>query len=338
MSNRITRGFTLVELLVVIAVIAVLMAVLLPAVQGVREAARRTSCQNNLRQMAIANTNYLANFEHFPSSFQIAPGTVLAGNNGSWSIHGRLLPYIEGGNAYDKVNLQIAWDAQLVTGVPQTRVALYQCASEANDTVRLNGGLPYVYPQNYGFNLGSWLVYDPTGVDKPDGPFYVNSRVAMIPDGNSNTLCAAEVKAFTGYIRNTADPGPVVPSNPNAFDGMAGQRKLGPNLNDNTGHTEWPDGRVHHSGITTVFTPNTKVAYNFGGKLYDIDFNSQQEGRSATQPTYAAITARSYHRGNLVNASFLDGSVKALRGEIDSSVWRAMGTINGGESVAAGSF
>ncbi len=332
------RGFSLIELLVVIAIIGILMSLLFPAIQSVREAARRTSCQNNLRQVALATHNYFTTFEHFPSSFKITPGTVLAGNNGSWSIHGRLLPYIEGGNAYDKVNLQIAWDAQLATNVPQTRVALYQCASEANDTVRLSGGAPFVYPQNYGFNMGSWLVYDPTSNTKPDGPFYVNSRVSLIPDGNSQTLCAAEVKTFTSYLRNTIDPGPVVPSNPNAFDGMAGQRKLGPNLHDNTGHTEWPDGRVHHSGVTTVFRPNTKVAYNFGGKLYDIDYNSQQEGRSATQPTYAAITARSYHSGNMVNASFLDGSIKALRGEIDLNVWRAMGTINGQEVIDPGSY
>lgn len=334
MKNRKLRGVTLIELLVVIAVIGILMAILLPAVQSVREAARRTSCLNNMRQMALATQNYFATFENLPASFKITPGTVLAGNNGSWSIHGRLLPYIEGGNEYDKVNLQIAWDAQLATGVPQTRVALYQCASEANDTVRTNGGTPYVYPQNYGFNMGSWLIYDPTSAMQPDGPFYVNSKVKAVPDGFSNTLCAAEVKTFTSYIRNTADPGPVVPNDPNAFDGMAGQRKLGPNLNDNTGHTEWPDGRVHHSGFTTVFTPNTKVAYNWNGKLYDIDYNSSQEGKSATQPTYAAITARSYHPGNMVNVCFLDGSTKPLRGEIDSLVWRALGTIAGHETVS----
>jgi prepilin-type N-terminal cleavage/methylation domain-containing protein len=331
-------GLSLIELLVVIAIIGILMSLLLPAVQSVREAARRTSCQNNLRQIALATQNYLTNHEHLPSSFQINPGTVLAGNNGSWSIHGRLLPYIEGGNAYDMVNLQIAWDAQSTSGVPTMRVAVFQCPSEANDTVRLNAGMPYVYPQNYGFNMGSWLIYDPTGNARPDGPFYVNSRVKDIPDGSSQTICAAEVKTFTSYIRNTVDPGPTVPSNPSAFDGLAGQRKLGPNLQDNTGHTEWPDGRVHHSGITTVFAPNTKVHYNFGGKLYDIDFNSQQEGRSATQPTYAAITARSYHPGNLVNTCFLDGAVKAIPGSIDPSLWRAMGTVRGRELIEASSF
>ena len=110
-----------------------------------------------------------------------------------------------------------------------------------------------------------------------------------------------------------------------------GQVKLGPNLQDNTGHTEWPDGRVHHSGFTTVFTPNTVVDYDYNGQRYDIDFNSIQEGRSGTQLTYAAITARSYHSGNIVNVGMLDASAHSISGSIDIGVWRALGTTAGGE-------
>jgi prepilin-type N-terminal cleavage/methylation domain-containing protein/prepilin-type processing-associated H-X9-DG protein len=331
-------GFTLIELLVVMAIIGILMGLVLPAVQSVRESARRTECLNKIRQLSLAAQNYMSARRYFPPSFIIEPGTVLAGNNGSWSIHGRLLPFIEGGNAYKKVNTQVAWDAQLATGVPQMRVDLYMCPDEVNDVVRTNASGPYVYPQTYGFNMGSWLVYDPTSTGQPDGPFYVNSRVSAVPDGTSTTLCAAEVKAFTSYIRNTADPGATPPTDPAAFDGMAGQLKLGPNLNDNTGHTEWPDGRVHHSGFTTVYTPNTQVAYNHGGQLYDIDFNSMQEGKSATQPTYAAITARSYHSGGLVNVTFLDGSTRTITDAIDLQTWRDMGTIRGGEIVDTQTF
>lgn len=326
-------GFTLIELLVVIAIIGILIGLLMPAVQSAREAARRTACLNNLRQVGLAAQNYFSARRHLPPSCEITPGTIFSGNNGSWSIHGRLLPYIEGGNAFDLVDLRVAWDAQTSTGVPTLRIPLYLCPDEANDTVRLNAGSPYVYGQNYGFNMGSWLVYDPTGVRRPDGPFYVNSRVRNVQDGFSNTLCASEVKMFTSYIRNTADPGPVPPTNPAAFDGMPGQLKLGPNLHDNTGHTEWPDGRVHHEGITTVFPPNTPVPYNYNGKLYNIDFNSMQEGKSLTQPSYAAVTARSYHAGNLVNITLLDGSTRSLPASVDLSVWRALGTIAGGEVV-----
>ena len=117
-SKRHPAGFTLVELLVVIAIIGILVALLLPAVQAAREAARRAQCLNNLKQIGLALHNYAPANRVFPPSFCIARGTVLSGNNGSWSIHGRILPYLEQGDAYEQVRLDIAWDAQMATGVP----------------------------------------------------------------------------------------------------------------------------------------------------------------------------------------------------------------------------
>ena len=338
MSQEVRRhGFTLVELLVVIAIIGILIALLLPAVQSAREAARRSSCKNNLKQIGLALHNYLSSNRSFPPSFCLRPGTVLSGNNGSWSIHGRLLPYLEQANAYDQVQLHIAWDAQLASGVPQLRIPTYVCPSDPNDTVRIKNGAPYIYPQTYGFSFGTWLVYDPGTGRGGDGAFYVNSRTrpADIRDGLSNTLAAAEVKAFTPYVRNTPDPGPAEPMSPTELAGFTsgGQYKLGPATNDNTGHTEWCDGRVHHSGVTTVFTPNTVVEYvHSDGNTYDIDYNSMQEGRDASQPTYAAVTSRSYHPA-VVNACLMDGSVRSVSETIDLAVWRALGTRLGGEVV-----
>jgi len=336
---RHQAGFTLVELLVVIAIIGILIGMLLPAVQAVREAARRTSCLNNIRQISLAVLNYESANLVLPPSFEIEKGTTLTSNNGSWSIHGRILPYCEQGNAFDQVDLNLPWDSQLGTGVPTLRIPMYQCASEANDMVRIKNDAPFVYPQNYGFNFGTWLAYDPVNGQRGDGAFYVNSKVGFgqLRDGSSNTLMVAEVKAFTSYIRNTDDPGSTVPSDPNAFAGMSGDEKLGPETNSNTGHTEWPDGRVHHSGITTVFTPNTIVSYQSGGQTYDIDFNSRKEGDSLDQPSYAAITSRSYHTG-VVNAGFIDGSTHSIADSVDLTTWRSLGTIAGGEVLDSGAF
>jgi prepilin-type N-terminal cleavage/methylation domain-containing protein len=341
----VVRGFTLVELLVVIAIIATLIGLLLPAVQGAREAARRMQCSSNLRQLALATLVYETTNRRLPPSMVHTPGTVFANNNGSWSIHGRILPYIEEAAAAVKVDLEVAYDMppNSTSGVPTTRIAVFMCPSEANDRIRTKNGAPFVYPHNYGFNFGTWFVYDPASGTGGDGVFFPNSRLKLgqVSDGASKTLSAAEVKAYTSYVRNTSDPGGqfppnAPPSDPAAITSLAagGDAKVGPNTNDNTGHTEWPDGRVHHSGFTTVFVPNTRVPSTRNGQNYDIDYSSRQEGSSATVRTFAAITARSYHNGT-VNTARLDGSIHAVSDGMDTAVWRALGTRAGGESTAS---
>jgi len=343
--GRLIRGFTLIELLVVIAIIAILIALLLPAVQQAREAARRTQCRNNLKQIGLALHNYLDVNSAFPPSFCIVRGTMLSGNNGSWSIHGRILPYLEQASAYNRVDLQTAWDQQLATGIPTMRIPTYLCPSEPNDTVRVDGsGNAYVYPTNYGFNFGTWLIYDPATGAGGDGAFFVNSHMQPrdFTDGMSNTLAAAEVKAFTSYVRNhgagslTTTP----PASPSVVAGYASgasgsSLKLGPSRNDNTGHTEWCDGRVHHSGFTTACSPNAYVAFEptAGGPTYDIDYNSRQEGTHASERTYAAITARSHHEG-IVNVLLMDGAVRSISENLSLTVWRNLGSRADGQVVS----
>ena len=112
MKSKSHSGFTVIELLVVIAIIAILIALLLPAVQQAREAARRTQCRNNLKQIGLAIHNYADVCNYLPPSACINPTLTATGNNGSWGIHGRILPYLEQGNLSAKVDLSIAWDFQ----------------------------------------------------------------------------------------------------------------------------------------------------------------------------------------------------------------------------------
>ena len=157
------RGFTLVELLVVIAIIGVLVGLLLPAVQAAREAARRMSCQNNLKQIALATHNFESTFKKLPAGWQMPPV-----QSDGWSAQAFLLPFLEQVSLANNIDFDRDYgDAVVVTAegtVPLAsfRVPPYLCPSEIQDTPRLNNGAPYHYPLNYAYNAGRWFVYDPT--------------------------------------------------------------------------------------------------------------------------------------------------------------------------------
>ena len=345
--SRYRIGFTLIELLVVIAIIGVLVGLLLPAVQQAREAARRLACSNNMKQLVLAVHNYASNKGGFPPSMVHTPGTAFPSNNESWGIHGRLLPYIEQGVIAERINLEQPWDDGYPGGaegtnwatVRSTRIEAFVCPSEVHNFFRTKDGADYVYPTNYGFNYGTWFIYDPATGEGGNGAFHPNShyKAKEFRDGLSKTLMVSEVKAFTPYVRNTSDPGSTYPAHSPPTDdaqlaslASGGENKLGSATNKNTGHTEWPDGRVHHNGFTATFTPNAVVEFAVGGVSYDIDYNSQQEGKSATQKTFAAITSRSYHNG-VVNTGMVDGSIRKITDDISLRIWRGLATRDGGE-------
>ena len=134
--------------------------------------------------------------------------------------------------------------------------------------------------------------------------------MASFLDGTSQTLLAAEVKAWQPYTRNGGPSTPAIPNDPPTAAAIV---TSGTEFKD-TGHTEWPDGRVHHTGFTAALTPNTAVPYTAGGQTLDADYNSWQEGAngSAGVSTYALVTSRSYHPGT-VQTALVDGSVRSIR-------------------------
>jgi prepilin-type N-terminal cleavage/methylation domain-containing protein len=320
-----SRGFTLIELLVVIAIIAILIGLLVPAVQKVREAAARTSCLNNLKQIGLA----LHNYENTHRAYPMAGKYPIGATGTSWSIQAHLLPYIEQENLQRLIDFNAPYASQ--PAVTAFRVPIYVCPSEINDKPRPDGAVTH-YPLSYAANFGTWLLFNPLTGQSGDGVFRINQRQkpGAIRDGLSNTLAFAEVKAYTPYLRDGLQPsgvGAVTPTAPAAIGSFGGSFKT------DSGHTEWVDARVHQSGFTTVFPPNTVVPHSASGANYDIDFNSSREGATIDKVTYAAVTARSYHGGSMVQVLLMDGSVRSVGNDIAPRTWQALGTSAGGEVV-----
>ncbi len=208
--HRVSAGFTLIELLVVIAIIAVLIALLLPAVQQAREAARRSQCKNNLKQIGLGMHNYEETAKMFPTSTT---------NNGAWrhSLLTRLLPFVDQANLAKKYNYGVHWHATQNTQAVQTVISAFLCPSTSDSTRRDTTALPAAaagplpvptdfpaatprgcsdYTEVTGFNnlatLNSFgTLLDPQTNASPGAGCVVNfvrCRVADYRDGTSNTM------------------------------------------------------------------------------------------------------------------------------------------------------
>jgi hypothetical protein len=280
--------------------------------------------------LALAVQNYESTYRSLPASAIVNFNTTSTGNNGSWGVHGRILHFLEQADLYASVDINQGWDFQ--AAIDRMRIPIFACPSDAKaDEMRDPGkGKVRLYATTYGFNLGTWFVFDPRTRRGGNGAFYPNShlRMSAFIDGTTNTLLAAEVKAWQPYMRNG---GPSTVAMPNTADEAAVIVASGVQFK-NTGHTVWPDGRVHHTGFTATLTPNTFVPYSHGGTTVDADYNSWQEGRdgAAGSPSYAIVTSRSFHPG-LVNTVAVDGSVRSIDNSVELDVWRAMATRASGD-------
>jgi prepilin-type N-terminal cleavage/methylation domain-containing protein/prepilin-type processing-associated H-X9-DG protein len=295
-------AFTLIELLVVIAIVAILIGLLLPAVQKVREAGSRTKCTNNLKQWGLAM------HMHHDQQCSLPPGASRNPRH-TWVVH--LWPYMEQdnlANAYGNLATQQFYIAPACilnsfTGVIATSVPTYYCPSDRPGAMWTADGY-YRARGNYVVNWGAYnasgsaLVAGttpaPFGYLTPGGT-PLKTRFTQISDGESNTLLMSEVV--------TAPTDGEYNAHGDIFnDDPAGASTM----------------------FMTINTPNSGTDIMYCSANTDQAFAPCKPG----SPGYAS--ARSRHT-NGVNALFCDGSVKFINNSVSLATWQALGTMNGGD-------
>jgi len=332
------RAFTLIELLVVIAIIAVLIGLLLPAVQKVRESASRAKCTNNLKQLGIAAHNFESTYQALP------PGewtrATDATSNSRPSLGAVLLRFVEGANKFNQFDFN--WDVHTnsINFPAQAQdVPLFMCSSETSTAQMTNGGV-LNGRINYFGNIGA-VADCRLNNDPKAGVFHAFSTTALgetpkgiliarIVDGTSNTAMFSEVmraqtanSATVDYTTNVVSGD--ISAAPALYDGrtVSGCSGGSPAKNINYVGLQFHRGGINHNSFYTHTLP--------------INWN-RNTGNPTTQKytcgdgsfRRAHIAASSYHTSG-VNVCMADGSVRFVRESVDFTVWQNVGTRAGGE-------
>lgn len=351
--RRRPRGFTLIELLVVIAIIAILIALLLPAVQQAREAARRTQCRNNMKQLGIAMHNYHDVHKTFPPSPGDGPIDPDAGNKenwNGWSGLAMLLPYVDQAPLFNQLDFNYIWPRNLSSAGVQNRTLTrslipgYSCPSDPGAAVKYTNDMS---PVSYGFSAGpasDWNVgaLKPGMVTRTRG-----TRIRDILDGTSNTIMMSELQIGL----NKGQWNPNAPRKP-YYRVVVGPLERSAN---STGRV-W-DSRQSHIDDINAYYDSCLAAYDAGtgwnsqsdeqgrewaaGLLYRGPYHTTFIGPNAgpscdrdTSVTNMDLKEpSSYHVGG-VNVLLGDGSVKFVSENIDQATWIGAGTIAGDETIS----